>query len=68
MGFQKIYLEPGEKRAVEIPINRYSTAVWDEKRNSWCCEKGTYTASVVGGETTLESSFELEKSVFWNGL
>ncbi|KAF6802743.1 Cel3c [Colletotrichum sojae] len=68
MGFQKVYLEPREKRAIEMPITRYSTAVWDEKRNSWCCEKGTYTASVVSGETTLQSSFELEKSVFWNGL
>ncbi|KAF9873970.1 Cel3c [Colletotrichum karsti] len=68
VGFQKIYLEPKERKEVVIAIDRYSTAVWDEKRNSWCCEKGSYTASVVAGEQCLEGSFELEKSTFWNGL
>ncbi|GJC99084.1 betaglucosidase [Colletotrichum higginsianum] len=68
MGFTKMFLEPGEAKLAAIAIDRYSTAVWDEKRSSWCCEKGTYTASVTAGETSLEGSFQIQKDVFWNGL
>ncbi|KAI3559161.1 Cel3c [Colletotrichum abscissum] len=68
MGFEKVFLQPGERRRVSIPIDRYSTAVWDEKRNSWCCERGRYTASIVAGGAILDGSFELEKDVFWTGL
>ncbi|KAL0938437.1 Cel3c [Colletotrichum truncatum] len=68
MGFKKVHLESGENVTVVIPIDRCSTAVWDEKRNSWCCEKGSYSASIVSGEHVLEGKFELDKSIFWNGL
>ncbi|KAJ0161688.1 putative beta-glucosidase K, partial [Colletotrichum tanaceti] len=66
MGFAKVFLDPGETKLATIAIDRYSTAVWDEKRGSWCCEKGTYTASVTAGsrETGLEGSFQIQKDVF----
>lgn len=67
-GFEKVFLQPGEKKSVSIPIDRYSTAVWDEKKNSWCCERGRYTASIVAGGAILDGSFEIEKETFWNGL
>ncbi|KXH48263.1 Cel3c [Colletotrichum salicis] len=68
VGFEKVFLEPGERKNISISIDRYSTAVWDEKRSSWCCEKGRYTASVVGGGAAFDGSFELEKDMFWSGL
>ncbi|KAI8313039.1 putative beta-glucosidase K [Colletotrichum sp. SAR11_59] len=67
-GFKKIYLEPGERKLATIPIDKYSTAVWDEKRNSWCCEKGDYLVYVVSATEGLMGSFNIEKSIFWNGL
>ncbi|KAF4876473.1 putative beta-glucosidase K [Colletotrichum siamense] len=67
-GFKKIYLEPGERKLATIPIDKYSTAVWDEKRNSWCCEKGDYLVYVVSATEGLMGSFKIEKSIFWNGL
>ncbi|TDZ40702.1 putative beta-glucosidase K [Colletotrichum trifolii] len=67
-GFSKVFLEPGEKRTVTLRIDRYGTAVWDEKRDSWCCEKGAYTASVVGGDSALDGDFELQQDSFWKGL
>ncbi|KAH7349654.1 glycoside hydrolase superfamily [Plectosphaerella cucumerina] len=67
-GFQKIHLAPGEKQSVKLPVTRDGTGVWDEKRDSWCCEAGEYAASVVTGEQALEGVFTVDKDVFWNGL
>ncbi|OHW91882.1 beta-glucosidase k [Colletotrichum incanum] len=68
VGFEKTFLGPGEAKRITIPIDKYSTATWDEKRNSWCCEKGTYTASIVAGDKTLEGDFDIQRDVFWSGL
>lgn len=67
-GFQKVHLGPGEKQSVKLPVTRDGTGVWDEKRNSWCCEAGEYAASVVTGVQALEGVFTVDKDVFWNGL
>ncbi|OLN90338.1 putative beta-glucosidase K [Colletotrichum chlorophyti] len=68
VGFKKVFLRPGETKFAELLIDNYSTAVWDERRNSWCCEKGTYIASIIAGTTELAGAFEIPKDVFWNGL
>ncbi|KZL64654.1 beta-glucosidase [Colletotrichum tofieldiae] len=68
VGFRKVFLGPGEAKQITLSIDRYSTATWDEKRNSWCCEEGTYTASVVAGDMTLEGNFEVTRDIFWSGL
>jgi beta-glucosidase len=68
VGYKKIFLEPGERKSIVIPIDKYSAAVWDERRNSWCCEKGVYISEVVTQDSCLKGSFKLEKDMFWNGL
>lgn len=67
-GFEKVTLEPQQVIRVMIPIDKYSTAVWDEKRDAWVCEKGQYTALVMGGEQCLKGIFEIPRTVYWNGL
>lgn len=67
-GFDKVFLEAGERKVVGIPITRDGTSVWDEQRDSWCCEGGEYVASVVTGEQSLGGTFVVEKDVFWRGL
>lgn len=66
-GFQKVFLEPDQGTSVTMTLDKYSTAVWDEIADSWLCEAGTYTASVVSSSGSLEASFVVEKDVYWSG-
>lgn len=67
VGFQKAFLEPSENRTVVMSLDKYSTAVWDVKSDSWCREAGTYTVSVVNSTGCLEADFVEEKDIHWNG-
>lgn len=67
-GYKKVFLQPGETKGVVIPLDKYSTSVWDEKRNSWCNETGLYQVSAVIGEETLQETFEIKSDEFWTGL
>lgn len=69
-GFKKVFLQPGETKRVALPIDRYSTSVWDEGKSAWCVEAGEYVASVAAGEgtTTLEGRFSVGEDTFWTGL
>ncbi|KAJ0421832.1 putative beta-glucosidase K [Aspergillus carlsbadensis] len=68
VGFHKTFLEPGQKAPVIISLDKYSTAVWDEKCDSWVCEAGTYTVSVVVSSGCLETELTVESDVYWEGL
>jgi len=41
-GFSKVYLQPGETRRVEIALDRFSAAYWDQELHTWVCEKRQY--------------------------
>ncbi|KAG9230687.1 glycoside hydrolase family 3 protein [Amylocarpus encephaloides] len=70
-GFNKIFLEKGENKTVEINIEvKYATSFWDEVRDSWISEKDTY--EVLVGDTSAEiaatGEFVVEKTSWWKGL
>ena len=71
-GFEKVHLEPGEEREVEIKIDEYATSFWDESERKWCSEKGNYkvivSTSSAGGKAIVESSIEVQKTRWWLGL
>ncbi|KAM0545338.1 hypothetical protein ACHAPJ_011410 [Fusarium lateritium] len=67
VGFQKVLLESDQDAAVVMTLDKYSTAVWDETADSWLCEAGTYTASVVSSSGCLEASFVVDNDMHWNG-
>ncbi|EAW12619.1 beta-glucosidase H [Aspergillus clavatus NRRL 1] len=69
-GFAKVFLNPGESKTVEIVVEKkLATSWWDEQREKWASEKGTYKVLVTGtGDEVLKSSFEVEKTRFWLGL
>ncbi|KAH8430501.1 beta-glucosidase H [Aspergillus melleus] len=69
-GFTKVELQPGEKKTVEIVVEKkLATSWWDEQREKWASEKGTYEVQVTGtGEGVLKSSFDVEKTRYWLGL
>lgn len=69
-GFAKVFLEPGETKKVEIVVEKkLATSWWDEQREKWASEKGTYEVLVTGtGDEVLKSSFEVGKTRYWLGL
>lgn len=42
-GFRKVYLEPGQSQAVEIPFDSRSFRYWNVRTNAWEQEAGIYT-------------------------
>ena len=45
-GFKKVYLNPGEKKSVTIPVKVQDMAYWDEKTSNWKVDPGKYTFSL----------------------
>ncbi|KAM5343779.1 hypothetical protein ACJ41O_012316 [Fusarium nematophilum] len=68
VGFQKTLLEPSQSATAVMPLDKYSTAVWDVKNDSWFREAGTYTMSAVSSSGCLEADFMEEQDYYWNGL
>ncbi|KAK9357937.1 glycosyl hydrolase family 3 C-terminal domain-containing protein [Lipomyces starkeyi] len=70
-GFSKVTVAAGESKTVEIvlEINR-AASFWDETENSWISEKDTYDVLVgaSSAEIKLSAQFEIEKTIWWNGL
>jgi beta-glucosidase len=68
--FSKALLPIGGQKTVSIAIPRDAVSVWDEKRGSWCCERGVYVVSVVTapGQETACGEFRIADDEFWTGL
>lgn len=69
-GFQKVFLQPGEQKKVQIAVEKkLATSWWDEQREAWASEKGVYEVVVTGtGEGELRDSFEVKQTRYWLGL
>lgn len=69
-GFQKVVLQPGEQKKVEIVAEKKLATSWfDEQRGAWASEKGVYDVVITGtGEGVLKDSFEVKQTRFWLGL
>lgn len=69
-GFKKVHLQPGETQRVQIPLDRFTTAFWDEETHCWVCEKGVYKV-LVGSSSQkilLEGKLEVMETAYWSGL
>ena len=71
-GFTKVFLEQGEEKEVRIEVaKKLAASFWDEERQAWVVEKGTYKV-IVGDssccEDFLEAPFEVEQTYWWEGL
>ncbi|KAJ5954894.1 hypothetical protein N7501_009173 [Penicillium viridicatum] len=68
--FQKVFLQPGESKTVQLVVEKkLATSWWDEEREQWISEKGTYQVLVTGtGAEELQGEFEVGKTRFWLGL
>ena len=60
-GFQKVYLEPGESKDVNITINKQSLSFFDEVAHDWKAEPGDFTVLVgnASDNVPLKAKFKL---------
>ncbi len=61
-GFQKIYLQPGESKDVNITIQKDALSFYDEATSSWKAEAGQFEALVgnAADNLKLKKAFELK--------
>ena len=61
-GFQKVYLQPGESKEVNITINKQALSFYDETAASWKAEAGKFEALVgnASDQLKLKKAFELK--------
>ncbi len=61
-GFQKVYLQPGESKDVNITINRQSLSFFDEAAHDWKAEPGDFTVLVgnASDNVPLKAKFKLQ--------
>ena len=70
-GFQKVMLQPGEKKQVTIVVPKtLATSYWDEPHEAWLSEAGDYGVAVVGtgDNNSFPGQFKIRKSRHWIGL
>lgn len=61
-GFQKVYLQPGESKDVNITIHKQALSFYDETAASWKAEAGKFEALVgnASDQLKLKKAFELK--------
>jgi beta-glucosidase len=46
VGFEKVWLQPGETKAVQITLDKYSVGYYDTSAKSWCAEEGEFNVLI----------------------
>ena len=69
-GFEKVFLEPGEDKEVNISIDKYATSFWDEIENMWKREKGDYEILVGTSSSNIlgKAVLKVPTTNYWLGL
>ncbi|OJJ48910.1 hypothetical protein ASPZODRAFT_149888 [Penicilliopsis zonata CBS 506.65] len=68
--FDKVFLQPGEEKTVRLVVEKkLATSFWDEEREAWVSEAGTYGLLITGtGDQILEDEFVVNRTRYWVGL
>ncbi len=70
-GFEKVHLEPGEKKTVNIELElKDAISYFNEELGKWHVEAGEYLVSVGTSSDDILSvkEFKVEKDLYWKGL
>ena len=70
-GFTKVGpLDPGQRKLVQIPLDREALGFYHPEKQQWIAEEGSFQVWVGASsrDLRLKGTFELEKSVPWTGL
>jgi beta-glucosidase len=64
-GFKKIFLKPGEKQTVTLPLNQRAFAFYDPAKAGWVAEAGDYQIEIGSSsrDLRLKEGFHLGKTV-----
>jgi beta-glucosidase len=64
-GFSKVFLKPGERRTVSVPLEQSAFAFYDPARRQWVAEKGDFKIMVGSSsrDIRLEGNFRLARTV-----
>lgn len=67
-GLHKVFLKPGEKQKVSIPLERNAFAYYDPDKKGWVAEKGEFTIMVGSSsrDIRLQSKFALSQTLLEN--
>jgi len=62
-GFKKIFLQPGEKKTVSIPLDQRAFAFYDPAKAGWVAEAGDYKIEIGGSsrDIRLADTFHLQQ-------
>ena len=65
-GFKKVFLQPGERQTVSIPLAPDAFAYYDPDKEGWVAEKGGFKILVGGSsrDISLQGNFQLAQAVF----
>ncbi|KAL4869506.1 hypothetical protein BDV12DRAFT_185192 [Aspergillus spectabilis] len=67
-GFEKVFLQPGEEKVVNIKLDKYATSFWDEIEEMWKSEAGVYEVLVgTSSDNSLDSlrCLSIEQNAAW---
>lgn len=67
-GFRRVFLQPGEKQTVSIPLDKAAFAYYDPAKKSWVAQKDQFRI-LVGGSSRdiyLSSKFNLPGTLTFN--
>ncbi|KAK9853833.1 uncharacterized protein MYU51_005351 [Penicillium brevicompactum] len=68
--FKKIHLESGERRQVDLVLDKYAFSFFDSQEGQWKLQEGQYTvhASFSSAEKPLSVKLNVPKSHYWTGV
>ena len=69
-GFEKVFLQPGEEKTVNIVLDKYATSFWDEIEGMWKSEAGVYEVLIgtSSQQIVARGKFEVDQTTYWQGL
>ena len=64
-GFKKVFLQPGEKEVVTIPLSAAAFALYDDGKKSWVAEKDIFSIRVgrSSRELPLAADFQVPENI-----
>ncbi len=67
-GFDKVYLEPGEKKTVSITVDNRAFAFYNTALSDWCVENGEYEIMIGSSSADIRLTSKIKAQGFDNSV
>jgi beta-glucosidase len=64
-GFRKVFLKPGEKQTITLPLERSAFAFYDPAKHGWCAEKDVFRILVGSSSRDLRLQGDFQLAEAW---